>query len=85
MKVTGCQLYLMILINADYVFDRTNQDMKRKIQHSAVNNQEDEDSCTRPACFPNDAQLDKKEEKPDENSHSHLPYETPTDKGEMTK
>jgi hypothetical protein len=43
-----------------------NQIVKRKIQHSAVNNQEDEDSCTRPDCFQNDAQLDKKEEKPDE-------------------
>ena len=62
-----------------------NQIVKRKTQHSAVNKQEDEDSCTRPASYPNDAQLDKKEEKPDEDSHSLLPYETPTDKGEMTK
>jgi hypothetical protein len=61
------------------------QIVKRKIQHSAVNNQEDEDSCTRPACFPNVAQLDKKEEKPDENSRSHLPYEAPTDKDKLTK
>ena len=61
-----------------------NQVVKRKIQHSAVNNQEDEDSCTRPACLPNDAQLDKKEEKSDENTPSHLPCEKPTDKDEMT-
>jgi hypothetical protein len=59
--------------------------VKRKIQHSAVNNQEDEDSCTRPACLPNDTQPDKKEEKPEENNHSQLPCETPTDKDEMTK
>ena len=61
------------------------QVVKRKIEHSAVNNQEDEDSCTRSDCFPTDAQLDKKEEKSDENSHSHLPCETPTDKDKMTK
>ena len=61
------------------------QYMKRKIQHDAINNQEDEDSCTRPDCFPDDAQLDKKEETSDENSHSSPPCETPTDKGEMTK
>jgi hypothetical protein len=54
--------------------------VKRKIEHSAVNNQEDEDSCTRPAWFPNDAQPGKKEEKSDENGHSQLPCETPTDK-----
>ena len=31
------------------------QVMKRKIQHNAVNNQEDEDSCTYPICFSNEA------------------------------
>jgi len=36
--------------------------MKRKIQHDAVNNQEDEDSCTRPICFPTNAPVDKKED-----------------------
>jgi hypothetical protein len=75
----------MIRIKADYFFNQTKQGMKRKIQHNAVNNQEDEDSCTRPACFPNDAQFDKKEEKSEENSHSRLPNETPTGKDEMTK
>ena len=53
-----------------------NQIVKRKIQHSAVNNQEDEDSCTRPDCFPNDAQFDKKEEKPDENGPARDPPAT---------
>jgi hypothetical protein len=59
--------------------------MRRKIQHDAVNNQEDEDSCTRPACFPNNAPVDKKEDKSVENSGSHLSNETPTDKDELTK
>jgi hypothetical protein len=36
--------------------------MKRKSQHDAVNNQEDEDSCTRPICFPNNTPVDKKED-----------------------
>jgi hypothetical protein len=35
--------------------------MKRKIKHNAVNNQEDEDSCTYPICLPSDATVDKKE------------------------
>jgi hypothetical protein len=42
--------------------------MKRKIQHNAVNNQEDEDSCTYPICYPTDAPVDKKEDKSIENS-----------------
>jgi hypothetical protein len=36
--------------------------MKRKIQHNAVNNQEDEDSCAYPICFPGDAPVEKKED-----------------------
>ena len=34
--------------------------MKRKIQHDAVNYQEDEDSCTHPVWFPNNVPVDKK-------------------------
>jgi len=37
--------------------------MKRKIQHNAVNNQEDEDSCRYPIRFPSDAPVDKQEDK----------------------
>jgi hypothetical protein len=42
--------------------------MKRKIQHNAVNNQEDEDSCTYPICFPGDVPVGKKDDGPDEES-----------------
>ena len=35
--------------------------MKRKIKHIAVNNQEDEDSCAYPICFPVDVPVEKKE------------------------
>jgi hypothetical protein len=36
--------------------------MKRKIQHNAVNNQEDEDSCAYPIYIPSDAPVEKKED-----------------------
>jgi hypothetical protein len=54
--------------------------MKRKIQHDAVNNQEDEDSCTYPICFPGNASVDKKEDKSIGNSSDHLFNEKPTNK-----
>lgn len=47
--------------------------MKRKIQHDAVNNQEDEDSSTCPICFPGDESFDKKEDKSIENSTAQPP------------
>jgi hypothetical protein len=59
--------------------------MKRKIQHNAVNNQEDEDSCTRPDCLSGNAPVDKKENSPFENSNVHLSNESPTDEDELTK
>jgi hypothetical protein len=59
--------------------------VKRKIQHDAVNNQEDEDSCTHPVCYPGNSLVDKKEDQSVENSSGNLSDETPTDKDEMTK
>jgi hypothetical protein len=58
--------------------------MKRKIQHNAVNNQEDEDSCTYPRCLPGDAPVDKKEDKSIENSSGHLFSEASSNKEELT-
>ena len=58
--------------------------MKRKIQHDAVNAQEDEDSCASPLCSPGNAPGDKKEDKLMEDSSDHLSNEAPTDKGELT-
>jgi hypothetical protein len=49
------------------------QDMKRKIQHDAVNYQEDEDSCTHPVWFPKNVPVDKKEDKSTENSGAVKP------------
>ena len=85
MKVTGCRLYLMIRIKAEgIVYNRTMQVMKRKIQHNAVNNQEDEDSCAYPICFPGTAPVDKKEDKPTENSSGHLSNEAPGSENKLT-
>jgi hypothetical protein len=58
--------------------------MKRKIQRSAVNMQEDEDSCTYPICFPGDVPVDNKEDKSIENSSSHLLSEASSNKEELT-
>jgi hypothetical protein len=57
--------------------------MKRKIQHNAVNNQEDEDSCTSRICSPDDSPVDKKEDKPIENGSGHLLDEESGNKGEL--
>jgi hypothetical protein len=59
--------------------------MKRKIQHDSVNNQEDEDSCTRPFCSPSNAPVDKKEDQSVKNSSGNCSNEAPTDKEELTK
>lgn len=59
-----------------------NRSMKRKIQHDAVNNQEDEDSSSYPICFLSDQTFDKK--KSIENSVSHFFSETSSDKSELT-
>jgi hypothetical protein len=57
--------------------------MKRKIQHNAVNNQEDEDSCAYSIRFPGDAPVEKKrEEGSDEESSDQLSSEAP---GSMDK
>jgi hypothetical protein len=66
------------------VFNGATQDMKRKIQHNAVNNQEDEDSCTYRICFPDDSPVDKKEDKPIENGSGHLLNEESNKKDELT-
>lgn len=58
--------------------------MKRKIQHNAVNNQEDEDSCKFPLCFPGDAPVDKNEDKAIDNSNGHLFNEASSNKDELT-
>jgi hypothetical protein len=58
--------------------------MKRKIKHDAVNNQEDEDSCTYPICFPSDAPVDKKEDKSMEERGGHLFSEASSNKDELT-
>jgi hypothetical protein len=58
--------------------------MKKKIQHNAVNNQEDEDSCAYPICFPSDASVEKIEDKPDEESSGQLFSEGSGNKGELT-
>jgi hypothetical protein len=46
--------------------------MKKKTQHNAVNNQEDEDSCAYPIYFPNDAAVEKKDDKSVEESSGQL-------------
>jgi hypothetical protein len=58
--------------------------MKRKIKHDAVNNQEDEDSCTYPICFPSDAPADKKEDKSMGESSGHLFSEASSNNDELT-
>jgi hypothetical protein len=56
--------------------------MKRKIQHDAVNNQEDEDSSICTLCLLNDDSPDEKEKKSVENSAIHLSSEASKDKDE---
>jgi hypothetical protein len=46
--------------------------MKRKIQHDAVNNQEDEDSCTYPIRYPGDGSIDKKKKRSGKNNVIHF-------------
>jgi hypothetical protein len=58
--------------------------MKRKVKHNAVNNQEDEDSCTYPICFPNDPPVDKKEDNSIEESSGPLFNESSGNKDELT-
>jgi len=58
--------------------------MKKKIQHNAVNNQEDEDSCAYPICLPGDASVEKIEDKPDEESNGQVFNEESGNKGEST-
>ena len=58
--------------------------MKRKIQHNAVNNQEDEDSCTYPICIPNDASVDKKADVSIEEGSGQLLNEASDNKDELT-
>jgi hypothetical protein len=58
--------------------------MKRKIQHNAVNNQEDEDSCAYPICFTSDAHVDKKEDKSAGEGSGHLFTDASSNKDELT-
>ena len=58
--------------------------MKRKIKHDAVNNQEDEDSCTYPICFQSETPVDKKEDKSIGESSGNLFSEASSNKGEST-
>jgi hypothetical protein len=58
--------------------------MKRRIQHDAVNNQEDEDSCTYPICLPSDEPFDKKEDISVENSTTHFFSDPSSNKNELT-
>jgi hypothetical protein len=46
--------------------------MKRKIQHNAVNNQEDEDSCAYSIYMPDDAPVKKEEDKSAEKGSGEL-------------
>jgi hypothetical protein len=56
--------------------------MKRKIQHDAVNKQEDEDSSTCPVFFLSDGGFDKKKKKPVENRVTHFLRKASGDKDE---
>lgn len=58
--------------------------MKKKIQHNAVNNQEDEDSCAYPFSFPSDASVEKIEDKPDTESNGQVVSEGSGNKDELT-
>jgi hypothetical protein len=58
--------------------------MKRKIQHNAVNNQEDEDSCAYPIYFPNDAPVKQKEDTSVEESGDQVFGERASNKSELT-
>ncbi len=58
--------------------------MKRKIQHNAVNNQEDEDSCAYPIYFPGHASVEKKEDASVEESGDQVFSEGSSNKGELT-
>jgi hypothetical protein len=58
--------------------------MKRKIQHNAVNNQEDEDSCAYPIYFPDNVPLEKKEDTSVEESGDQVFSEGSSNKGELT-
>jgi hypothetical protein len=58
--------------------------MKRKIQHNAVNNQEDEDSCAYPISIPSDVPLDKKEDNSIGESSGPLSSEGSSNKDELT-
>jgi hypothetical protein len=58
--------------------------MKRKIQHNAVNNQEDEDSCAYPIYFPGDTPVEKKDDTSDEETNGQLLSEAPGNKDEST-
>jgi hypothetical protein len=58
--------------------------MKRKIQHNAVNNQEDEDSCAYSVCIPGDAPVEKKEDRSAEESSGQLFSDASSTKDELT-
>jgi len=58
--------------------------MKRKIQHNAVNNQEDEDSCAYSVYMPGDAPVEIKEDKSVEESSGRLFSEASGTKEELT-
>jgi hypothetical protein len=57
--------------------------MKRKIQHDAVNKQEDEDSCAYPICSTNNPPVDIKEDNFVGDSSDHLLSESPTNNDEL--
>ena len=58
--------------------------MKRKIQHNAVNNQEDEDSCAYSVYLPGDAPVEKKEDKSAEESSGQLFSRVSSNNDELT-
>jgi hypothetical protein len=58
--------------------------MRRKIQHDAVNNQEDEDSCAYPSSCPGNESFENKEKKSAENSVIYLFSEESANKEKLT-
>jgi hypothetical protein len=58
--------------------------MKKKIQHNAVNNQEDEDSSANPIYFSIDALVGKKEDKSAEQSSGQPFSDASGTKDELT-
>jgi hypothetical protein len=58
--------------------------MKKKIQHNAVNNQEDEDSCAYSIYFPGDTPVEKKEDVGGRESSGQLFSDASSTKDELS-